>query len=832
MLNNSFSLEALEFPAILEMLRPLLSGPVGHYLLASFGPNSSRSAIEDELARVDEAREYLVGSSRPSLSGLNDVRPILDKVQVQGVTCEALEILRVVEVARAAREIRPFFVKTPFTRLDQMAAALPDFRELLTALDGKILPDGSVDSSASPKLAALRRSMERMRHELQATLERLVHRLDREKLLQDAVVTLRNDRFVIPVKSDEKRRVEGIVHGSSSSGASVFVEPLETVPLNNELVELRDQEFAEVQRILAEFSARLRDKHDELTAAVDILARLDLVFAKAEFARRYDCCIPQFTEDREFHARDLRHPLLIKVLGARGQSPVPFSLELVPPHTMLVISGPNTGGKTATLKSIGIAALMAQSGMPVAAKEARLPWFDHVLADIGDRQSMEQDLSTFSSHLENIRAIVSEASARDLVLLDELGGSTDPTEGEVLAVALLERFLRVGPITVVTTHFSGLKTFAAGSGEALNAAMDFDEATFRPTYRLSVGLPGKSSGLDIAQRLGLDAEIVDRARAMLDPASRQASSLLDFLHTKKHEMERQLEQAHQHELDLEKRAVELERQYENERRKRLKDLDQRLEETLRRQEKRWQEAIEEIRRQALAEGKQPGKAGLRAQRQGSELAREGREAWNAQVLETLGGQSEGQPSAEPIAPVEIGDQVRVAGFPTPGVVIALPDEAHAEVEVGRIRMKVEKERLQIMVRGGKTAPVFSRVAGRQASAALANPGKSFHPASARPSGAHSPALPAGESDPLLLAPGSEINVIGATAEEAMDLVDKFLDDAYLDGRLRLRVIHGHGKGILRKNLHEMFESHPHVEKFYAAAPRDGGTGATIVELKA
>ena len=831
-MNSPFSLEALEFPSIQEMLRPLLSGPVSHYLVACLGPNSSRSAIEDELARVGEAREYLAGSSRPSLSGLEDIRPILDKVRVQGVTCEAREILRVVEVARASRGIRPFFAKTPLTRLDQMTAQLPELRELLAALDGKILPDGSVDSSASSKLAAIRRSIEHMRHELQSTLERLVHRLDREKLLQDAVVTLRNDRFVIPVKSDEKRRVEGIVHGSSSSGASVFVEPLETVSLNNELVELQDQEFAEIQRILAEFSGRLRDHHDELSASMEILARLDLVFAKAEFARRYDCCIPQFTEDRQFHARDLRHPLLIKILGARGQSPVPFSLDLVPPHTMLVISGPNTGGKTATLKSIGIAALMAQSGMPVAAKEVRLPWFDRVLADIGDRQSMEQDLSTFSSHLENIRAIVNEASGRDLLLLDEIGGSTDPTEGEVLAIALLERFLRLGSITVVTTHFSGLKTFAAGSGEALNAAMDFDEATLRPTYRLSVGLPGKSSGLDIAQRLGLDSEIVNRARAMLDPASRQASSLLDFLHTKKQEMEQQLEQARQHELNLEKRAVELERQYKNERRKRLKDLDQRLEETLRRQEKRWQEAIEEIRRQALAEGKQPGKAGLRAQRQGTELAREGREAWNAKVLETLGGESESQSPAEPLAAIEIGDQVRVAGFPTPAVVIALPDESHAEVEVGRIRMKVEKEKLHIMVRGGKTAPAFSRGAAYQASAALANPGKSFHPHVDRSSRPHLPALPAGEAAPLLLAPGSEINVIGTTAEEALDLVDKFLDEAYLDGRLRLRVIHGHGKGILRKNLHEMFETHPHVEKFYAAAPRDGGAGATIVELKA
>jgi DNA mismatch repair protein MutS2 len=810
-----FSLEVLEFPAILEMLRPLLSGPVSSYLLDSLRPGADRPAIEQELARVGEAHEFLAAISRPSLSGLEDVRPILEKVTVEGVTCAALEILQVLEVARSSRGTRTFFQESPFTRLDHMVSALPDFRELLAALDGKILPDGSLDSSASPKLAAIRRSIERLRGELEGKLERLVQRMAREKLLQDTVVTVRNERFVIPVKSDEKRRVDGIVHGSSSSGASVFIEPLETVPLNNELVELQDQEFAEIQRILAEFTRRLRENRDALIDAAETLARMDLVFAKAEFARRYDCCIPQFSEHREFHAVDLRHPLLIRALGARGQSPVPLLLDFAPPQTLMVISGPNTGGKTATLKTIGAAALMAQSAMPVAARQARLPLFGRVLADIGDRQSMEQDLSTFSAHLENIRSIMREAGPNDLVMLDELGGSTDPKEGEVLSVALLERFLQLGPTTIVTTHFSGLKAFAAGSNQALNAAMDFDEATLRPTYRLSVGLPGKSSGLDIALRLGLDSEIVERARAMLDPESREASSLLDSLHSQKQEIERQLEGVRQRERELAARKIELDRQYEGERRKRLKELDQRLEETLRRQEKRWQEAIEDIRRQALAEGKQPGRAGVRAQRQGAELAREGRESWNEQVLEALGGEPEEQPQGAPPEGIHVGDRVRVLGFPTPATVLALPDGMHAEVEVGRIRMRVEKEKLQVMARGGPVPATASHLALPRATTSART-----EPSSGQ--GAVS----------VTVAPAAEINVVGTTAQEALDLVDKFLDESYLAGRLRLRIIHGFGKGILRKNLHEMFESHPHVEKFYAADPHEGGAGATIVELRA
>ncbi|MGH9455583.1 MAG: Smr/MutS family protein, partial [Terriglobia bacterium] len=327
-------------------------------------------------------------------------------------------------------------------------------------------------------------------------------------------------------------------------------------------------------------------------------------------------------------------------------------------------------------------------------------------------------------------------------------------------------------------------------------------------------------------------EIVDRAREMLDPASREASSLLDFLHSQKQEIEQQLEQARQHELGLQKRAVELERHYENERRKRLKELDQRLEETLRRQEKRWQEAIEEIRRQALAEGRQPGKAGVRAQRQGTELAGEGREAWNQEVLEVLGGQDEHPPQAAPPQGIAIGDQVRVAGFPTLGMVIALPDETRAEVEVGRIRMKVERENVQVLVRGGKQALGASFGPGRQASAAIPRLGKSRRAAAVPPAGERVEESSADETASVLIAPSAEINVIGTTADEALDRVDKFLDESYLAGRLRLRVIHGHGKGILRRTLHEMFESHPHVEKFYAAAPRDGGAGATVVELKA
>ena len=791
--DNCFSQEVLEFPAVLELVRGYLSGPLSDPILASVEPRTRLDLIRRQLEQVKEAREYLRQSARPGFSSLRDPRPLLEKLRIEGVALGALEIYALTELARAALEVYRLFAKCPLARLEEWARSLADFRDLVTELEGKIHPDGTVDSSASPELARIRHAIERLRVEVQAMLERLLRRLSREGVLQDAVVTLRNDRFVIPVRVEEKRRVQGVIHGASSSGATVFLEPMETLTLNNELVELQDREFAEVQRILGEFSRKLRERRDDLLRATEILSELDLAFAKAEFARQYDACIPEFGADRALSLKDARHPLLEKTLRAQGRSPVPLSFELEPPKIMMIVSGPNTGGKTVALKTLGSAVLMAQAGIPVPASEFKLPLFRRVLADIGDQQSIEANLSTFSAHVANIQRMAEVAGEKDMVLLDELGTSTEPNEGAALAVAILEHFRQRGAMTLVTTHHSRLKAYAAETPEALNAAMEFDEVTLEPTYRLLGGLPGKSSALDIAQRLGLEPSIVEKARTLLHPADAEAAALIAGLHQKKAELERQAGDLTRQGKEREARQLELEKKLEADHRAKLKDLDSRLAETLHANEKRWEAVIEQLQNQLqAAKASKPSKG---FERKIATLKREVREEWNTQVLEAIGGAAPAPAEPSPSRPLAVGDQVQVANLSSPGTVLALPDGEQVDIAVGHLHIRLARSEVRRIVAGGAGAP--------------------------RPM----TAVRHAEEAPV------ELNVIGDTAELARERVDKFLDEAYMAARFRLRIIHGHGKGILRKSLHEMFASHPHVEKFYLAPPYEGGSGATIVELK-
>jgi len=822
---DPFSREVLEFPAVVELLRGFLSGPLSEPLLEMLEPQTELGRVLRDLERAREARDYLRESARPSLGALLDPRPLLEKLRVEGATLTALEILALVELAKATLDIRRLFTNLPLARLDKLTQGLADFRNLVTELDGKILPDGSLDSSASPALARIRRSIERLRQEVQASLERLVRRLAQDGVLQDAVVTLRNDRFVIPVRVEEKRRVAGVVHGASSSGASVYIEPLETVPLNNELVELQDKEFAEIQRILGEFSRKLQARREELASAAEILSELDLAFAKAEFSRQYDCCIPEWAPDapveeaaqkaaprpgaliarspkRALLLREVRHPLLEKALRSQGRKPMPLTIELESPHTLMIISGPNTGGKTVALKTLGIAVLMAQAGIPVPAGEVRLPRFGRVLADIGDQQSIEANLSTFSAHMTNIQAMAEAADSSDLVLLDELGASTEPNEGAALAIAVLEHFRQRGAVTFASTHHSRLKAYAAETPEVVNAAMDFDEATLQPTYRLLIGLPGKSSALDIAGRLGVEPSIVEKARALLHPADAEAAGLLARLHEQRAEFERRLAALEAERIAWAAERQELERKFQQDRRAKLHELDARLEETLRQYARTWEQTIEELRRQGA-----PAKVVAKGERRAGGLQREAREEWNAQVLEAIGAPAAAEEPSSPSRPLAVGDSVHVVNVSTPGTITALVEGDSVEVAVGKVRMRVPKDEVRAIFGPASVTAGAGLSVSRQGQ------------------------TPPGGTAPLSPEVPEEFNVIGNTAEEARERVDQFLDQAYLGGRFRLRIIHGHGKGILRKALHEMFASHPHVEKFYPAPPREGGSGATIVELK-
>ncbi|HEY6292763.1 MAG TPA: Smr/MutS family protein [Terriglobia bacterium] len=820
--SDRFSLATLEFNAVLAIVGEFLSGPISKPRLAELAPSTEIDSIRRDLARVGEARRYLAENARPAFSSLGDPRPVLEKLSIEGLACESLEILALTHLARAAQSLRGAFES--YALLDGLASALPDFRDLLRELEGKIAPDGSVNSSTSAELGRVRRAIERLRHEIQVTIQRLLGRLSRAGVLQDDIITIRNDRLVIPIRADEKRRVDGVVHGMSASGATVYLEPLETVPLNNELVEMEDRELAEVRRILGEFTERLRLRRNDLNEATATLAEIDLIFAKAGFGRDYDCCLPEFAPGGGLNLEEARHPLLEKALRGQDRRPVPLTLRLDPSQKALVISGPNTGGKTVVLKTIGLAALMAQSGLPVPALIARLPVFGRVLADIGDLQSIEASLSTFSAHIANIRRMVEVAGSGDLVLADELGGSTDPEEGSALAVAILEHFRSRGALAVVTTHQSRLKAYAAETPGAVNAAMEFDDRTLESTYRLLVGLPGKSSGLSVAERLGLAPGIVARARELVAPEEREISALVETLHRERGEVEARLRESERARQQLEARRQELERHYTAERRSRLQELGRRLEETLKREGNRWEGALEEIRAEVRAQAARSLSQGQsrsqfrmleqRLERLPAALAGEARQAWKTEVEQLVGPPEAPEP---PVAPEGIhdgvphlGDVVQVEGMPGPGTVTGL-SSGEVEVEVGRMRMRLDAARVRVI--GRKAAARASAGAARLAA------GTSLESAAS-----------SGQDSGRAEVP-PEINVIGQTAEEAREHVDEYLDQAFVSRRLRLRVIHGHGKGILRRTLHEMFQSHPHVERFYPAPQSEGGTGATIVELK-
>ncbi|HET9177800.1 MAG TPA: endonuclease MutS2 [Terriglobia bacterium] len=793
---DRYSCRVLEFDAVKELLREYLSGPISHPLIAALAPDDDLDNIRVALERVREAGNYLRQGTRPSLGGLEDPGPILGRLRVEGIACTAREILTVLAVMGKGQELRKNFAADSFPHLASLAGALPDFRSLLSALDGKIHPDGSVDSSASPELARLRRSIERLRHEIEKTLETLMRRLSRDKVLQDAVVTLRNERLVVPIRAEEKRHVPGVIHGASSSGATVFLEPMETVPLNNELVELEDHEYAETQRILGEYTEKLRQRLADLLTTASTLAELDLVFAKADFAAAYDCCIPQLGGGQGIALGDVRHPLLEKSLRRAGRKSVPLRITLQGPKNMMVISGPNAGGKTVALKTVGIAVLMAQAGLPVAASDAQLPLFHRVLADIGDQQSIQANLSTFSAHITSIRNMVEVVGPSDLVLLDELGSSTEPGEGAALAIAVLEHFRKSRALTFVTTHHGRLKAYGSETAEAENAAMEFDEETLQPAYRLLVGLPGKSSALDIAARLGLQEEIVAKARELIGTEEADASALLAALHEQRSLVESQLANLQAEENRLLARAVELETKAEQERRAKLKDLDARLEQTLRAMEKRWDEALADLRARVEKPRLPRG-----VERKVLALKQEAREEWNAEVLNALSEPSRGQ-QITPETPVAVGDQVRVPNLATMGTVTEVMD-GHLQVQAGNLRVRIARAEAEIVAR--KSAPPENTPLPRGRLGMKIENAPSEVP--------------------------DEINVIGNTAEEARDRVDEFLDRAYTAGRTRLRIIHGFGKGILRRSLHEMFASHPHVERFYPAPQGEGGGGATIVELR-
>jgi len=814
--------DILEFDRLRDLLRRRTTCAPGRGVVDALSFSQDRSALNAAFAMIAEGIAYLGDGSEMGFGSLPDPARWLAELEAPVAVLTPLMLIDAAALADTTAMLRDAFREAgrggsgptarQFPLLSARASAVADLRPLAMGIRRTVLPNGEISDDASPDLRRIRASMGRTRETIQKTLEHMLR--TRGGDAGEDYVTLRNDRFVIPVRAAERRQVQGVVHAASATGQTVFVEPFETVEHNNRLVQLAEEEAEEIARILAELTDKLRGNLGPLRFAVETIAELDSVFARARFARDFDCTLPQFTnetpladsspgdDEPSLELKDARHPVLADTLRSHGRAVVPMTLALGGPKTVLVISGPNTGGKTVALKTVGIAVLSAQSGIPVAAEIARLPIVDLVLVDIGDEQSIAADLSTFSAHMLNVRAMLEAATPHSLVLVDELGTGTAPEEGAALAVALLDEFRERGCLTLATTHHDRLKTYASTTPGVLNAAVEFDEVNLRPTYRLLVGVPGGSSGIDIARRLGLPAQVIDRARAQLSPEAHEAAALIAYLHRSRDELETLKREAMLAAQDFAEEKKKLQSEWTDRQRARLKELEQQFAQSIEKHEKEAERAIEAVKERELRAQleKQTHKKLVKARGDARE------EADAATVAHLSDSQADlGIAVAQAAKPVVQSDlvpgvRVRMRGMPSP-VTIRRRDETSAEVEAGPLRMKVALADITAIV-------------GEEASKKRVLP----QGATVRSQSSAEP-------------PGVEINLIGCTVEEGTRRVDKFLDQAALAGSSQIRIIHGHGTGALRRGLAEFLKTHPLVEAIRFEAEDRGGAAITIVELK-
>jgi DNA mismatch repair protein MutS2 len=821
------SARVLEFDSLRELLRGYASSPLGQNKITSLAPVADSEWINEQQGRTDEVRDFRRAGGRFEFAGLLDIKKFVEKARIAGAILETTEIRDVVLLVDRAAEWReialhpPANMRTDWRRTRSLSESIPDYTQFLRSFRNKIQPDGTLEDSASPGLARIRREIERQRRGIQDSLRGYLRKLAEGGTVQEELITIRGERFVIPVKIEQKRRVQGVVHGASSSGQTVFVEPLETIEQNNELVRLLDDEMAEIHRILLEMTSLIGEQAQPILASAEVLAELELQFAKARFAEDFNCVAVQLStpaasrqdpcgdgrprpsaSEARLLLHNARHPLLERNLKLKNAAVVPISVELEGARRQLVITGPNTGGKTVTLKTLGLLALMAQSGIPVPADRAEMPVFDAVLADIGDYQSIEQNLSTFSAHVTNIDFISRTATPQSLVLLDELGSATDPEEGAALAVAIALHFAGTGCMTVISTHHTSLKVYGANTAGVINASVGFDEATLQPTYELKIGIPGASAGINIAQRLGLNPSIITAARARLGTQVRDVGEFLDRLHLELRDAESERLRLKTREQELERERAFLAAEGKKERQLKIREMEKKLESVLRDFEYHAREAVNAIQDKAAAQ-----KVAKDAERKIAKLRREFREEFDSTVVAHASGADQGDPHAQPqvVRQVEGGDSVKLKSTGRAATISRKLDENHFEVQIGAMKMKIARDDIaQVLVKARSSVNPVQAARARGVSVSLENEGQN--------------------------AP-SEINVIGYNVDDATREVQKFVDRAFLAGLPRVRVVHGSGMGILRKALRQALQQHPHVESVAEPPQNEGGGGATVVELR-
>ena len=800
---------ALEWPRLREYIAAKAVSPLGRAFTLALEPCTDLAWITSQQTRTADMRAFLNGGGAFDFHGLFDPATLLEKARIPGSALEPLEILALLNVVERIAAWRSHLTGVESARrLGTAIRALTeplmpyDLGPLLRNLRGKIEADGSISDDASPELRRIRRAMEAQHRAIEASLRRAARALREEGSTQEDIITVRGERFVIPIKAEFKRKVPGVIHGSSSSGQTVFVEPMETIEQNNELVRLLDEEQSEIHRILVALTAGLSSHAAGITLGAEILAEVESHFVRARFAMELDCATPTFGD--ALALKNARHPLLELRMRGEGVKPVPLTLALESDARQLIISGPNTGGKTVSLKTTGLLALMAQAGLPVPAEEATFPLFTAIYADIGDAQSIERNLSSFSAHVVNVNHISRHADQSSLVLLDELGSATDPEEGAALAVAVAGHFLALRCWTCITTHLTSLKVYAASRPGVLNAAVGFNQQTLAPTYELKLGVPGASAGLNIAERLGMQSEIIAAARGQMTTQQADIGAFLDSLHE-------QLSTAIGERVSLKRRLeevaaerVRLETEGRNEQKQRTRELEIKLNQLLEDFEAQLRDSVKDIEDKTVAR-KIARDSALRMSR----VRREFSEQFSSTVLAHTTGADKGDPNARPSLPkpgkeIKVGDLVMLKSMGRQARVDRLLEGGAFEVSMGQMKMKVTRADI-VEIESVKVVTPLEAARRRGGVTVRTNTDLDYTP--------------------------SEINVIGRTAAEAEDEVEKYIDRAFLAGLPRVRIVHGTGMGVLRRTLREFLKSHPHVATFAEASQSEGGQGATLVELR-
>ena len=797
---NDRTFTALELFDFIEMAAMRAQTPPGRARITQLRPSADSADIRRELEITGECVAYQTVKGRFGLAGVEDLEDAAARLHIEGNALEPRQVLAFERLLVVGKDLKKNIldIEPPgqFPRLSDIAAAIPDVRPILSAVRGKVLPNGEIDDNASPELHTIRRDLAERRHRINRTLEAILRASP--DAVQDEIITFRNGRFVIPIRTDSRGRISGVMHGLSSSGQTTYIEPMQVIDQNNDLVRLHEQEEIEIANILSALTGVFRKNSGVVFGVLDAVSLLDAAQARALIAMDFQCSSPVIADNGEYILTDARHILLERELRRIGGQPVPISLELDARRNALVISGPNAGGKTVALKTAGLISLMAQMGFHVPAREAVLPVFGQVFADIGDQQSITANLSTFTAHMRNIAEMANELNPPALILLDEVGAGTDPDEGAALAIAIIDAFRRAGAVMLASTHYPRLKIWASEIDGVRSASVEFDEYALRPTYRLLPDIAGASSGIEIARRMNIPKEILDAARELVDPDHAAAREYLNRLKGALDEQGRLRAALEEERKVVAEKNAGLERDYAKKEANRREEFEAALLRVIGEFRKDSERAIGELKDRVDA---------VRARRTAENLAADLRRksvclqrSYTATSTGIAGVANAGSthPTVD-MENIEPGDVVLVRSLNREGVADSVQDDV-CVVAFGAIKYRAERRDVEKIKDRKKPAVVIG-----------ANPVAGISP----------------DDEEFV----SELNVIGLNADEALDRVDRFLDQAYLAGVESVLIVHGHGKGVLRGAIARFLERHPQAAQFSPAPPGKGGSGATVVKLK-